>query len=312
MKKVALLLLILIVSCIAIFAQDEDEEDCETEIDSRSVEMPVTRCFTTTVPDRYACEVALDERFFEHFVTYIDLELSKAGTISTWKLHNPTSLQEFPISCNSWSMVGLDKLVGKTLNDIESITNAYKGENQKERLETECGLNGLGFQILSPYYMFDRGHLTPSANYQNRQTTYHYFNAAPQWHPYNIGNWKLIENWIRGMRGQIKNVITGVYGELTCANDANKKLALWYGKTGKSVNIKIPIPQLFYKCIYFKSGEKLYFGTMNHPVAHHQHYYRCLASDICNLIFDILTYYNLKDPSRGLTECCDATKLNIC
>uniref|UniRef100_B3P5R4 Endonuclease n=1 Tax=Drosophila erecta TaxID=7220 RepID=B3P5R4_DROER len=58
---------------------------------------------------------------------------------------------------------------------------------------------------------FDRGHLTPVADYSFpkilRQTN-KYLNVVPQYYSINRSNWKIVENWVRGQKDVLK-VCTG-------------------------------------------------------------------------------------------------------
>ena len=98
-----------------------------------------------------------------------------------------------------------DKVPPQPSNDI-ALHSDYKTDYQ-DNLDINFSLRDDQFCA--------RGHLTPNADFSNRsdrERTYVTTNIAPQWQPFNGGNWGVLERNIRGCATSTKDdlfVFTG-------------------------------------------------------------------------------------------------------
>ncbi|XP_037718107.1 uncharacterized protein LOC119552556 [Drosophila subpulchrella] len=99
---------------------------------------------------------------------------------------------------------------------------------------------------------FDRGHLTPAADFPNAwasQQTNRYLNGVPQYYRINRGNWRNVENWIR-QQHDTQIVCTGALGVLEL-NNRNQVPTPIYLAEGRN-----PVPRWIYKIIYSVDSKK--------------------------------------------------------
>jgi len=107
--------------------------------------------------------------------------------------------------------------------------------------------------IASPQTLsFDRGHLTPAADFPNAwasQQTNRYQNVVPQYYRINRGNWRNVENWVRQQHDTLI-VCTGALGVLEL-NNRNQVPTPIYLAEGRN-----PVPRWIYKIIYSVDSKK--------------------------------------------------------
>ncbi|XP_052844546.1 uncharacterized protein LOC128257532 [Drosophila gunungcola] len=145
--------------------------------------------------------------------------------------------------------------------------------------------------IASPQSLsFDRGHLTPVADYTFpnvlRQTN-KYLNVVPQFYSINRSNWKIVENWVRDQK-QVLNVCTGALGVLELGNT---QIYLAPGKN--------PVPRWTYKIVHrANTNQKYVILTSNNG-------WETQMPNPASVCRVIACPSSLKPTGTGFTFCCD-------
>ncbi|XP_017083046.2 uncharacterized protein LOC108115920 [Drosophila eugracilis] len=101
---------------------------------------------------------------------------------------------------------------------------------------------------------FDRGHLTPSADFvsaRDMQQTNRYLNAFPQHFRINRGTWRTVENWVRRLDDTVR-VLTGVLGILELNNRYQQPTPIYLAQ-GRN-----PVPRWVYKIVHSEKQEMTY------------------------------------------------------
>jgi hypothetical protein len=104
---------------------------------------------------------------------------------------------------------------------VQHVAVAYKQKFQKVILNNLLKSKTLADKYLNESFYFDRGHLSPDADFlfaSTQYTSYYYINVSPQWHVINTRNWKKLEMIIRAFaetKRKTFKIITGTYGILT-------------------------------------------------------------------------------------------------
>ncbi|CAB3992750.1 neurogenic locus notch homolog 1-like [Paramuricea clavata] len=75
-------------------------------------------------------------------------------------------------------------------------------------------------------YFLSRGHLTPNLAFltqSEKDLTFVFTNAAPQWHKFNCGNWRILEEAIKAYADSVRDVyvLTGVLGQFKDTKTTN-------------------------------------------------------------------------------------------
>lgn len=143
-----------------------------------------------------------------------------------------------------------------------------------------------------------RGHLTPDADMvfvSWQWSTYYYINVIPQWQSINNGNWKAVENAVRGKAAQLQRdiiIYTGGYEVL--------KL------NGKKISLEphgLDVPKWSWKVVKDSvTGNGIAFVTSNNP----------FTTNVNNLCIDICdsngwNWKERKNYSKGYTICCNVS-----
>ncbi|KAH8362785.1 hypothetical protein KR084_000943, partial [Drosophila pseudotakahashii] len=146
---------------------------------------------------------------------------------------------------------------------------------------------------------FDRGHLTPVADYffpRIMKQTNKYLNVVPQYYSTNRGNWKTVENWVRRIVKEIPddflNVCTGSLGVLELNNNHQQPTQIYLAPS------KIRVPRWTYKIIRSGVYKKYVILTSNSG----WETYRPNASSVCREVSCPLSFYPTE---TGYTFCCD-------
>ncbi|KAH8241154.1 hypothetical protein KR032_000601, partial [Drosophila birchii] len=140
---------------------------------------------------------------------------------------------------------------------------------------------------------FDRGHLTPAAQYtfsRNLQQTNKYINVVPQHYQINRGNWRTVENWIDRLLSEglydVLKVCTGALGVLEL-EDTEIYLAPH----------KNPVPKWTYKIVSHLSGDRFVILTYNNGWATE-------APDTSSVCHVVRCPDSLRPRGTGYTYCC--------
>lgn len=208
--------------------------------------------------------------------TKVDLYAKYARQVLTTKYGNGPGSGRV----GTWSSEGINRLLkpsrGIKNRLIESINNLYTQRNQRNALEQQCP--GFGRQITSSHF-FAKGHLAANADYNKTEyklSTFHYLNAAPQWQPFNNGNWRRVEAHVQRLvkrsNGEVFKVFTGTFGNMRCFNDSTKSLYIKNGGTvsQSKVGVSIRIPKIFYKIVVpdkqiYPQGKYVLIAVVNDP-----------------------------------------------
>jgi len=142
---------------------------------------------------------------------------------------------------------------------------------------------------------FDRGHLTPVADYSFpkilRQTN-KYLNVVPQYYSINRSNWKIVENWVRGQK-DVLNVCTGALGVLDLLNRNQQSVSIYLAPN------KNPVPRWTYKIIRsLTTGIKYVILTSNNGWETQQPN----PASVCKVTACPRTF---NPTGTGYTFCCD-------
>ncbi|XP_017083045.2 uncharacterized protein LOC108115919 [Drosophila eugracilis] len=142
---------------------------------------------------------------------------------------------------------------------------------------------------------FDRGHLTPSADFSDprvMEQTNRYINAFPQHYRINRSNWRTIENWVRQFEDTV-SILTGVLGILELNNMDQQPTPIYLAE-GKN-----PVPKWVYKIVHSEKQEMTYvIMTSNNGWATE----RPDASEFCK---EIPCPPSLILKGFGFTICCE-------
>ncbi|CRK88839.1 CLUMA_CG002555, isoform A [Clunio marinus] len=224
-----------------------------------------------------------------HYVHYIMKPLDGASGAE-----NPMSTSQWRE--NDFPVTNIDCLytVKKQLDTIGKILGNVKYAEQWIKKDTE--------------YILTRGHLAANGDFPNeqlkRQSTYTFFNAAPQFQIFNNGNWKLVEESIRDLtksRGDLE-IYSGTHGvgklKVNQADEIGRDIYLgWPKKT-------IPMPKLFYK-MAIKGNEGIVVIGVNNPYLTEKEIHNDYI--ICTDIADQLKWLrdiNRKDRTKGYIYAC--------
>ena len=123
-----------------------------------------------------------------------------------------------------------------------------------------------------------KGHLAPDADFVYKEwqdATYYFANAAPQWQPFNNGNWKAVESEVRHYAeevGRDVEVITGTLGQLAYQSQeedggASKRVKLSIARRGRErLPSALPVPEFYWKVLHDPAaGAAVVFVGLNDP-----------------------------------------------
>uniref|UniRef100_A0AB39C065 DsRNase1 n=1 Tax=Cnaphalocrocis medinalis TaxID=437488 RepID=A0AB39C065_CNAME len=167
-----------------------------------------------------------------------------------------------------------------------NINTLYTQNHQKARIGNIVGQDMVGRYITSHQFLA-RGHLTAKSDYpfaSAQRATFYFINAAPQWQPFNAGNWNNLEQvnmtfWrfitnpitiikAKNLRARIASgtfntvIYTGTFGVTQLRDGSNRLRDIFLHDNGRQV----PVPQYFYKVAY-DAGRRLgtAFISINNP-----------------------------------------------
>ncbi|XP_016949837.3 uncharacterized protein LOC108024430 [Drosophila biarmipes] len=157
----------------------------------------------------------------------------------------PTSLDSY--RRHSWDRDGLISPADEALFTKESIYERFKSifGNKQTYIRSKTS------------DAFDRGHLTPSADYTFYKIsgqTNKYLNAIAQSSSINRGRWQKVEKWVRDLsrsNNEVLRVCTGGLGILKLKNSKQNPTPIYLGPG------KLPVPEWTYKIITISTGQKV-------------------------------------------------------
>ncbi|XP_054258460.1 uncharacterized protein LOC128983249 [Macrosteles quadrilineatus] len=223
------------------------------------------------------------------------------------KLRRPFS--EGPKKLHLFSGINADKAYSKSSQTIAIDAILGKGEGKRYVNET---------------VFLARGHLAPDADFifnTGQQMTYYFINVAPQWQPFNAGNWLQVESTVRSLAVKVQaslKVWTGTYGVLKLENKRGEEKEIYLDpkearkpkpqrKNSKPKPNEepedvdqgnyLPVPEVYWKLV--QHGE-----SCTVAVGHNNVYLKTEPTPICNAI-DVRGWPELKVLSKGYTYYCE-------
>ncbi|XP_063380267.1 uncharacterized protein LOC134666891 [Cydia fagiglandana] len=173
---------------------------------------------------------------------------------------------------NAVHQTGVDRpswLVGSFFPGV-GVNTAYTQVQQKISIANVVG-EELADKYVTTTQFLARGHLAAKSDYvfaTGQRATFWFVNAAPQWQPFNAGNWNWLEQNARariGVAGYNTIIYTGTWG-VTQLRDANGVLQDIYLHRDANNNPQLPVPLYFYKVIYDESRRLgTAFVSINNP-----------------------------------------------
>lgn len=197
-----------------------------------------------------------------------------------------------------WTSNGLDRVLGVETSKIDNMDNLYTQRMQTQTMKAQCSVGGL---IISSSDFFARGHYAANADYSimdYKVSTFHYFNAAPQWQAFNNGKWKnLVEKSVQKLvsrTGGIYQIYTGSYGQIKCKDADNNEVPMYLKneENKKEHQVAVPIPMIYFKVVapdqYDRSSQSpIFIATINHPTMNKGSVEDYLSEHFCNSASDI-------------------------
>nr|AKB95589.1 DNA/RNA non-specific endonuclease [Sesamia inferens] len=148
-----------------------------------------------------------------------------------------------------------------------AVNTMYTQANQKTVVTQYVGAT-LADRYITNHQFMSRGHLAAKSDYvfaTGQRATFHFVNAAPQWQPFNAGNWNWLEQNLRariGAAGYNTVIYTGTFG-VTQLRDQNNRFVDIYLVPERN---QIPVPLYFYKVVYDASRRiGTAFISINNP-----------------------------------------------
>ncbi|XP_063892698.1 uncharacterized protein LOC110377300 [Helicoverpa armigera] len=170
---------------------------------------------------------------------------------------------------NAVHQTGVDRpswLAGSFFPGV-AVNTMYTQANQRTVLTRYVGAQ-LADRYLTSHQFLARGHLAAKSDYvfaTGQRATFYFINAAPQWQPFNAGNWNWLEQNLRariGAAGYNTVIYTGTFG-VTQLRDQNNRFVDIYLVPERN---QIPVPLYYYKVVYDASRRiGTAFVSINNP-----------------------------------------------
>lgn len=179
--------------------------------------------------------------------------------------------------------------VGDFFNQSLQIPILYTRRLQKKTIGQLLGEHMVNRLFNDTIFLFmARGHLMAKADNilgNQQRATFYYINVAPQWQPFNAGNWATVENVVREYVSQQKlhaEIYTGTYGVLALRDCTGKFVDIYLkidngtrnNCTGNGPYPKpdintstLPVPLYYYKIVLTIDGRGVVFIGLNNPHA---------------------------------------------
>ncbi|XP_045459781.1 uncharacterized protein LOC123670324 [Melitaea cinxia] len=184
---------------------------------------------------------------------------NRMEVLYVWHDQNPTNaVHQTGVPRPSW-------LAGNFFPGV-NINTAYTQNSQRTVIGNLVGSNIVGRYITNTQFL-TRGHLTAKSDHvfePNQRSTFFFINAAPQWQPFNAGNWNNLEQNLRrriAAAGYNAVLYTGTFGVTQLRNSNNRLVDIYLAS-----NNRVPVPQYFYKVAYDASRRRgTAFISINNP-----------------------------------------------
>ncbi|KPJ17193.1 Endonuclease G, mitochondrial [Papilio machaon] len=166
---------------------------------------------------------------------------------------------------NAVHQTGVDRPTGSFFPGVD-VNNRYTQAQQKIAIANVVG-NDLANKYVTSHQFLARGHLAAKSDFvfaTGQRATFYFINCAPQWQPFNAGNWNSLEQNLRariGAAGYNTVIYTGTFGVTQLRNANNRFVDIYLHN-----NNQIPVPQYFYKVAYDASRRLgTAFISINNP-----------------------------------------------
>uniref|UniRef100_A0AB39CFC0 DsRNase5 n=1 Tax=Cnaphalocrocis medinalis TaxID=437488 RepID=A0AB39CFC0_CNAME len=150
-----------------------------------------------------------------------------------------------------------------------NINNLYTQNTQKNVIAGIIG-NNQADRLINNQQFLTRGHLAAKSDFPlatAQRATFHFVNAAPQWSPFNGGNWNSLELDLRARIAQANYntvIYTGTFGVTQLRDGSNRLRDIYLNKNGNTG--QVPVPMYFYKVAYDASRRLgTAFISINNP-----------------------------------------------
>ncbi|XP_059061998.1 uncharacterized protein LOC131854846 isoform X1 [Achroia grisella] len=172
---------------------------------------------------------------------------NRLEVLYVWYEQNPeNAVYQHGVDRPSW-------LAGSFFTGVD-INNMYTKVQQKATIARLVGQE-LADKYVTSHQFLTRGHLAAKTDFiyaTGQSSSFYFINAAPQWQPFNAGNWNWLEQNLRkriGQAGYNTIVYTGTFC-VTQLRDQNNCLVDIFLHTDANNNPQVPVPLYFYKVAY--------------------------------------------------------------
>ncbi|XP_049864933.1 uncharacterized protein LOC126366063 [Pectinophora gossypiella] len=184
---------------------------------------------------------------------------NRLEVLYTWATQNPShAVHQTGVDRPSW-------LAGSFFPGV-NINNLYTQNHQRNSIAQLVGSVELANRYVTSTQFLARGHLVAKSDMifaTGQRSTFYFINAAPQWQPFNAGNWNWLEQNLRariGAAGYHTTVYTGTWGVTQLRNQAGRLVNIFLN------NNQLPVPLYFYKVVYDASRRQgTAFVSINNP-----------------------------------------------
>nr|UVJ48452.1 dsRNase4 [Hyphantria cunea] len=170
---------------------------------------------------------------------------------------------------NGIHQTGVDRpsfLAGSFFPGI-AVNTRYTQVEQKKTVAEYVGQTLADFYITSHQFLA-RGHLAAKTDFvfaTGQRASFYFINAAPQWQPFNAGNWNTLEQNLRARIAAANyrtTVYTGTFGVSQLRDQSNRLVDIYLVRDKN----QIPVPLYFYKVVYDASRRQgTAYVSINNP-----------------------------------------------
>ncbi|CAB3236126.1 unnamed protein product [Arctia plantaginis] len=148
-----------------------------------------------------------------------------------------------------------------------NVNTLYTQVRQRQTIAEFVG-QALADKYVTSRQFLARGHLAAKTDFvfaTGQRASFYFINAAPQWQPFNAGNWNSLEQNLRariGAAGYRTKVYTGTFGVTQLRDQNNRLVSIFLDRPHN----RIPVPLYYYKVVYDASRlQGTAFVSINNP-----------------------------------------------
>lgn len=231
---------------------------CSDDLQSEAQETS-NKCFNNNIVIRVGYVV--DNVFLPLYWSCFDQ--NRLEVLYVWYDQNPANaVHQSKVARPEW-------LAGNFYPGVE-VNTMYTHQQQKGMIAEYVGQENADRYVTNSQFL-SRGHLAAKTDFifaTGQRATFYFINIAPQWQPFNAGNWNWLEQNLRSRiaeAGYNTRIYTGTFG-ITQLRDADNKLVDIYLYRDAGGVEKIPVPLYYYKVVYDASrGIGTAFVGVNNP-----------------------------------------------